>query len=135
MATYTFSATRKRGKVAAVLVSAAIILGIVLAALVVGVLVGIDPAISVRIFIVLTMPLALALVWAAPKSVGDPAGRLNQLLICLALASVFWPPYITFSAGGLPSMEPRRFVLLVMLGVWLYKMFTSPVLAQRFFSR
>lgn len=135
MISNTYSASRKRGKLAALISAAAVVLGVVLAGFVAGALIGIDPGTAVRVIVVLSMPLVLVLVWTAPKSAADPSGRLNQLLACLVLVAVFWPPYIIFTAGGLPSMEPKRFVLLVLLVFWLYKMFTSPLLSQRFFSR
>lgn len=135
MSTYTFSAARKRGKLAAMVAGALVVLGMMLAAFVIGALIGLDPGTAVRLTVLLSMPLVLVLVWAAPKSAEDPAGRLNLLLVGVLLASVLWPSYVVFSTGGLPGIEPKRLLTLVLLGYWLYKMFTSPVLAQRFFSR
>ncbi|SHN38045.1 O-Antigen ligase [Duganella sacchari] len=135
MSTYTFSASRKRGKLASVLVGTMVVLGVVLAAFVVGALIGLDPGTAVRLMAVLSMPLVLVLVWAAPKSTDDPASRLNALVVGVLLASMLWPSYVVFSTGGLPGIEPKRLLTLTLLGYWVYKMFTSPVLSQRFFRR
>ncbi|TFW16410.1 O-antigen ligase family protein [Duganella callida] len=135
MSATTFSAARKRGKLAGLLAGAMVLLGIVLAAFVVGALIGLDPGTAVRAMVLLATPLVLVLVWAAPKSADDPAARLNLLLVGVLLASMLWPSYVVFSTSGLPGIEPKRMLSLLLLGYWLYKMFTAPVLAQRFMRR
>ncbi|MYM65289.1 hypothetical protein GTP45_00390 [Pseudoduganella sp. FT55W] len=135
MSTYTFSATRKRGKLAALAISALVVLGILFVAFIVGALIGLDPGTAVRLVVIMSMPLVLALVWAAPKSSDDPAARLNVLLVGVLSAAMLWPNYVSFSTGGLPAMEPKRLLTVLLLFYWLYKMFTSPALSARFFRR
>jgi hypothetical protein len=129
MSTYTFSASRKRGKLASVLVSTMVVLGVVLAAFVVGALIGLDPGTAVRLMAVLSMPLVLVLVWAAPESTDDPASRLNALVVGVLLASMLWPSYVVFSTGGLPGIEPKRLLTLTLLGYWCHKMFLAGAVA------
>jgi hypothetical protein len=135
MATYTLSSTRKRGKAMAFVVAAAGILGISLVALFVGALTGLDPGLSVRFMVLIGVPFLLVLAWVVPRSKDDPAERFNQILFYLMLTAIFWPPYALFTLRGLPSLEPRRMILLLLLVLWLFKVMTSPILSRRLLSR
>lgn len=135
MTSYTYSAARQRGKLAAFAISALVVLGILFIAFIVGALIGLDPGTAVRLVVIMAMPLVLVLVWAAPKSRDDPAVRLNALLVGVLSAAMLWPNYVTFSTAGLPALEPKRLLSLLLFAYWMYKMFTSPALSERFFRR
>lgn len=135
MASYSLSSTRKRGKFLALAFTVAGVFGISFIAFLVGALTGMDPGLSVRFAAIMAVPMLLVLAWAAPKGRDDPSARLNQVLFYLMLVAIFWPPYAIFSMHGLPSLDPKRLVLLFLLVFWLFKIMTSPVLSQRLRTR
>lgn len=135
MASYSYSGTRNPGKIKAFLVMLVSVLGISLVAFLVGALTGLDPGISVRLMAIFLGPMFLIIAWMAPKVQGDNNRWLNLLLLWITFLALFWPAYIFFSVRGLPSLDPKRLLLILLTLVWLFQVMTSPVLAERFRRR
>ncbi|WP_295995286.1 O-antigen ligase [Rugamonas sp.] len=135
MASYSSHSRPQRGKIAAWAALIGGLLVIILSAFFVGAVTGIDPSIAARLVVVMLVPLFFSVIWSAPKQKGDPGLWLNHLLLLALMISIFWPPYVFFSFHGLPSLDPKRLLMMGIAMLWVYKVMSSSVMGARFWSR
>lgn len=70
---------------------------------------------AIKAFIFIVLALYLANVALMPKRLQASSLVLRCVLLCSLCVLTFWPTYAVFTVAGLPSIDPRKFALLLLL--------------------
>ena len=76
--------------------------------------------IAIRAFIFILLALYLANVALMPKRPEGSAAASRRVLLCTLCVLVFWPTYAVFTVSGMPSIDPRKVSLLLLLLTVIY---------------
>jgi O-antigen ligase len=86
-----------------------------LIAAILGLFIVVALPLAIKVFIFLLLALYLANVALMPKRPQASALALKRVLLSSLCVLVFWPTYAVFTTSGLPSIDPRKVSLLLLL--------------------
>jgi len=104
-------------------------------AVLIGVMTGMAPAFAIKISLPILLALFVLVASKLPKLKAAPYRHLLSLLTALTAVSILWPAYAIFSFGGLPSIDPKKILLMLLLLVWTFGAAAFPALWGRLARR